>query len=416
MCGWNSPFCVPTSVLAIGIALASSTLFADELALEMYNAAAAEPAAHCKAMGINTLVVGNKAGLDLCTKLGLKGVFSGVPHKKPIDPAAIREALEPIKDHPALAGYILTDEPDLHFWDAPPEYVKRLADAVAIDSKHPTMVTCSGALSVHLIDDYQDAVDVLRLDPYPFFYGRPTEWAVEVLDYARAASGGTKKVVLIQQAWSADKGFPGGDFDRCLAFLALIHRAAGISHYAYAFRDRGKRQTLPEHEPEFFKALQCTIADIASLSPLADPPADARIICTSSPPTVHWDLRSCGDELLLLLCNPGRLPAFTWVVPVDRTLQNKSLFTHRRFEELPDGMYRMLMQPNETAVFRLDRPADAPPPAPSLIPVTLELVDLYARPSAYQHVLIHNEGDELTGCRLRLTRGGQVIHTTPPRP
>lgn len=350
-----------------------------EIVLEIYNAATPATAALCAQAGWNTLVVSNREHLDLCASLGLRGVYAGLPHSATgFETSVVQQAVAEVREHPALAGYILVDEPDLRHWEFPPETLHAMVDTVRAadpDPAHPTMVTLSGFYGPRLPLAYQGAVDVVRLDPYPFFYGRSLAWPVALIDAIRTASDGTKPVWLIQQAWSNDARFPDPVFDRCLSYLALIHGVSGISHYAYLFSDRGMVQTLPEHEPAFWQGLVQTTGELARLRRIDPAPAGCTVRVRASREELAWAVWGWQEHALVVFCNPSL--GSTEVIWQPEIFSDPVQDWHSGHTIKPetDGAFHVLLEPYGVRVFDLG--VYPPPPGHGHnTPMTAEIAAL----------------------------------------
>lgn len=398
--------------LALLALLTAAPSPAAPLALEIYNAAEVEAASACRAAGFNTLVVGSREQLDLCERFGLRGMFGGIPHAgDQVDREAIAERVRGVMDHPALEGYILIDEPDLRPWSAPPSRVAEFAEAVrAIDASKPITATFSGFLGARALAPYLGALDGIRLDPYPFYYGRPLAWPVEVIDLCRAATGDGKPIRLIQQAWSSTPDFPSVEDDLCLSWLGLIHGVDSFSHYAYRFGDRGTRQTLPEDEPEFWDGLRANTARLASLGRLNPPPASARVSVTAADGRSRWALFEREGETVLLLCNPTGQPEWVHLgVPAPRGGMAELDSGHALTDPSTGGAWIELAAKQVLAA-RVSGALPEPSATP-LWPVTLEFPSLEA--DVYQTVILRNHGPALAGARIRVNDSPATVTDLP---
>ncbi len=395
--------------------LLTSTPASPPLVLEIYNAASPEPAAECRAAGFNALVVANREQLDLCQRLGFKGIFGGLPHTATsYDADQVRKTVESVRDHPALHAYILLDEPDLRWWSAPPSMVAEMAKIVReADPHHPVQATFSGFLGARALVPYTETVDVIRLDSYPFYYNRPLAWPAEVIDSCRAATGDSKPIWLIQQAWSNVEAFPSPDYDRCLSYLALIHGVRGIGHYAYLFGDRGTTQTLPANEPEFWAYLKAFTSQLALLSELNDPPANARLFCGSRGGRIEWVLRRRGKEMLLLMANPSNHEDWAQLGTLDPIGLIAASEGGMTLARQSDGGASLLLKSHETVLARVTG-TNPPPACEPLLPVTVELADLRPGANAYEKVLVRNHGDAIADCRIVISdpQTGEVLGET----
>ncbi len=123
---------------------------------------------------------------------------------------ALRERVRAIKDHPALLGYYLCDEPELV-----PVLPERLEQIYRIireeDPYHPCIVLND---TIRGIFTYHRAGDILMPDPYPCYVRgglaeRPIEKVTKFMQAVAEATGGLKPAWVCNQAFNyADYGRP----------------------------------------------------------------------------------------------------------------------------------------------------------------------------------------------------------------
>ncbi len=81
------------------------------------------------------------------------------------DAAAIRKRVEQFRDHPALLGWYIGDEPEYH--RVLPSRLRAVTDLItSIDPYHPTMLINNSNAG---LEAFARSVDILNPDPYPFF-------------------------------------------------------------------------------------------------------------------------------------------------------------------------------------------------------------------------------------------------------
>lgn len=273
--------------------------------VELYNLRSVEELEEAASSGFNAAVVPPSL-LDACGRAGMLGLVGGFFHTdRDFDEAGARARVEACRDHPALFGYVLADEPDLRWWDATPEGLAAAAAVVrAADSRHPVLVTCSGGAGSLRAADYADAVDAMRLDPYPFLFGKPLAWAMEVVDETLLRHP-LRPVILIQQGWTDREDLPSPQEHRCLAWLGLVHGVRGLSVYAYRFSDRGTPELLKDASPALWEAV-CTVARQArQLAPflLPDGTPAPEVALSGEADGVEAGAFATRAGCVLLLCN-----------------------------------------------------------------------------------------------------------------
>lgn len=277
--------------------------------LEIYRASSSEAMEDVGHAGFNTVVVGSREAVERAAEHGLYSVVSAGYHgDERIDWGRIRQCVESVMDQPGVLGYVLIDEPDLRDNVASPSGLDRVAAFVrGVDPTRPVMVTCSGINGVWRVPAYQSAVDVLRADPYPVHYGRPLTWAAEVLDLLRwsAPSGSSRWLIL--QAWKGpDTPIPTAEQDRTLTYLALVHGARGISHYAYAFSDRGPAERVADSYPALWRTMCDVAAELSALhDDLAAPSPPVGLHVATSGARVDAEVFGTVPDLLVIAVNPS---------------------------------------------------------------------------------------------------------------
>jgi hypothetical protein len=221
----------------------------------------------------------------------LTGVMRGrLPRRTP-------EAVEPWKNHPAIFGWYLCDEPDHAAWTVPPPEM-RLATRLLrkADPAHPTwtVVMCWADSNLY---QYADTVDILATDVYPIEEEggrRPLVEVAEKTDALRRAVGGRKPVILVTQA---SKLVRPAELV-ALTYLAATHGAAGIFYFNYA---------EAVEDPACWGALVAITRELQGISPVLTS-GEAREVRPSDG-RIHALARRLGDRLYVVAVNEGAAPA-----------------------------------------------------------------------------------------------------------
>jgi len=166
--------------------------------------------------------------------------------REPVSPKEeqlVRERIRALRDHPALLGYYMWDEPELR-----PMLVARsdrLYEIVAEeDPYHPCIMLNDTIRGIH---DYRNGGDVLMPDPYPLFNkgslaGRPIEYTSKFMHACREASLGQKAWWVTPQAFDYYMGNKPNSRPPTFTELrnqqlqAFINGARGILWYTYSHR------------------------------------------------------------------------------------------------------------------------------------------------------------------------------------
>ncbi|MFQ6096212.1 MAG: hypothetical protein ACE5O2_00690 [Armatimonadota bacterium] len=181
--------------------------------------------------------------LDDCRNLGLLGIVSvGRRYVERPDDENLRADIEVVKDHPALLGYYLIDEPSPAREGQSPDDLKRhYRKFCEIDPYHPTMM-CLNVPGYY--EQYAPATDIIMVDPYPLVKSpRPLTWVSDCVDDARRACRDQKPVYAVPQAfgWDVIEGIPDPERyrtptpaqERAMTYLALAHGVKGVIYYCY---------------------------------------------------------------------------------------------------------------------------------------------------------------------------------------
>jgi hypothetical protein len=202
-----------------------------------------------------------KGFLDAAQAAGLNVMLEiSLLNGGPTTPQGVRDCMRPYKTHPALYGWMVTDEPDVA--GHPPAAVLAAYQAAkAEDPAHPIAVTitCEPAAKVNC-KEYVNAADAVHVDWYPVNYGLPAADAVaRAIRRARRIVPAAKRLNPIIQTfdWKQEFGPPrhnGGKTrpptwqevrDMGLAGLREAKNATIIWLYCYC--DHKSPAKLPEY-------------------------------------------------------------------------------------------------------------------------------------------------------------------------
>lgn len=219
------------------------------------------------------LVLGTAARgyLDAARDAGLKvlaspGTMAG---QAAFDCGQAREIIRRLDRHPALAGWYLADEPDLH--RIAPAAIERAHRCVrATGSRRPTAIVLFNG---NQAADYAGITDWLLMDRYPIPWMPLADFGKH-LRQARFAAGPGQRLFAVVQAfdWSRyPEWLPGRtalraptyDEMRAMTFLARVHGATGLLYYCF---DDGRWDL--RKEPEVWQGLQRVVAEVRRQEPL----------------------------------------------------------------------------------------------------------------------------------------------------
>jgi hypothetical protein len=264
--------------------------------------------------------------LDALAQRGLREMFSvkdyyakGVWGESPYlrgrtEEEAIRQDVKPLKDHPAILGWYLSDEETdyaavgrFHKW------------AKQEDPDHMTLSLVNLPWA-HQIAPFLDASDVLCIDTYPVGNGGV------LTDVARHTDELVKVTKGVRPAWFVPQAYGGymcrNDFRditpevqlspsdirtkgraptpremRCISYLALTHGATGLIYYYY------KDIKMAYDSESRWAAVKDMGREIKSLSPVLLAEDFNQGLITSDNPQIHWKAKHFEDKTFLIAVN-----------------------------------------------------------------------------------------------------------------
>ncbi|MFO7896639.1 MAG: chitobiase/beta-hexosaminidase C-terminal domain-containing protein [Candidatus Cloacimonadales bacterium] len=174
--------------------------------------------------------LGIKVNYNLCSLAGGGGVGTArfdLPEKKLN--TLLRREIEALKDHPAILSWYIADEPVLT--GVKPEYLQKKYDLIkSIDPYHPVSIVF---LRPDKAGDYQAAMDIAMVDPYPV----PTHPLTLVGDRTRILKNQLPHSTAI---WVVPQAFGGGEWWqreptrqelRNMTYQAIINGGRGIKYF-----------------------------------------------------------------------------------------------------------------------------------------------------------------------------------------
>jgi len=210
---------------------------------------------------------GLKGFLDLAQKQGLK-VLAELSHfvsqgreKK------VEEIVTKIKDHPALFGWYIMDEPTKCSNE---ETIKRTYKLVkGIDPEHPTFLLF---LSPGVIRAFHGSAEIFGIEPYPIpthplrkvmvdtrkafreAKGKPLWVVIQCFEDYRPAA--RKMIRPLPEPWQA----------RYMTYTAVANGAKGILYFLY--KQTWDNKMLPDKDPALWEELCKIAAEIKAISPV----------------------------------------------------------------------------------------------------------------------------------------------------
>jgi len=244
-----------------------------------------------------------REAMDRCAQLGMKVHYDIklIAQVKGSDQKweALEKELLIFKDHPALLGWYICDEPsgwgvDKETLEESYRFIKR------IDPHHPITIVFykpKKALA------YENALDILVADPYPIPQ-LPVTMVSDWLQELRQGLRSTTPVWIVPQAFGGGEWWPrepSAQEERVMTYLALIHGAKGIQYFV-----RVPPMGHPK-SPRLWSECQRLALEIAELTPfLLSPTPAPRIRCT--PRSIHVSSWTWKGRALVLAANTLNRP------------------------------------------------------------------------------------------------------------
>ena len=240
--------------------------------------------------------------LDACAEAGvyswvsLTGLMRGhLPWQAP-------DVVAPVKDHPAVLGWYLCDEPDHGGWNVPPPELRLAKKLIAESDKaaHPA-ITLVMSWAPSNIYQYRDTCDILASDPYCIKQERPCDlqYVSRCVDTMRQAVHEVKPVwVVLQAGWDVTPE-PTREEEYAMTYLAVTHGADGILWFALDY-------TL-KHPP-----LWQTLKDLAKELETLSPVLTAKTVWMKQGlghPAVHAILKETDKAYVLIAVNAPEVKA-----------------------------------------------------------------------------------------------------------
>jgi hypothetical protein len=319
-----------------------------------------------KKQGFNLVQAGPNQIPD-CERAGLKAavvLYGGMK----IDEAYYRENIAKYKSSPAVACWMIMDEPCGHRMPVH-EVEQAYALIRELDPDHPAyMCLCPCTPTVYR--EYGQATDIIAIDVYPVGLQPLTDIA-EKLEMAKADAP-EQPVWFIGQVWS----WPGKVEDgalrakdkskrtlvtaaqhRCMTYLALTHdNARGLMWYSFSDPD----WYLPDSNPELWAACKRVNDELIALEPvLLEANKWERVVKGEG--EVHLCLKEHEDKLYLIGVNPTEkaMPLTFNLAEENPQPEAKVLFEDRtvkltgttlldRFDPLAVHVYEIIKQEGQT--------------------------------------------------------------------
>lgn len=287
--------------------------------------------------------------LDECAALGLRVHFDLGPWAGRAEDdekwELIRAIVQTYRDHPALLGWYLADEPD--FQGIPAAVLERAHRFVKnLDPYHPTSLVVGNPENA---GRYAGACDIIMNDPYPIPWA-PIAAVGEATDRMVRETGGKLPVWVVLQAFGSQEVWrrePLPAEARVMAYQALIHGANGIQCFI-------RRPPIgAPRSRSLWGAYQELAAEVRALTPWLLS-GEERVEVRSASSSIHAAAWRSRGEVLVLAANlenaAGRLRLS--LPGCDFTGKAEVLFANR-VVEVKEGVIEEPLEPLGTRAYLL---------------------------------------------------------------
>ncbi len=183
--------------------------------------------------------------MDMAEAQGLKVMITLYSGKKcggteDMIPATIDKVMI-AKDHPALFGYKVQDEP-MQKGNTDEELIRAYTTIRNLDPHHPVYLVDSGEASYERMGKFCDIMDI---DWYPSKGLERATIIGEKIAYGVEAVKGRKPVTLLQQAFELNNTFPTVDEFRHYAYQTFFNAGSGFGYHSFG---EATTSLSPNHE------------------------------------------------------------------------------------------------------------------------------------------------------------------------
>ncbi len=259
------------------------------------------------------------------------------------------------RDHPALLGWYLVDEPE-GIGKAAVDKTRELYQIVReTDPDHPCSLVI---MSPGAAAKYRTCTDIMWIDPYPIPHS-PVTYVTNTVSGAVKAIEKDKPVWTIPQAfdwnvWRTGKvdgvHRPTNEEERCMTYLALVHGAKGIIYWAHT----ASKYYIRDY-PDHWAYMKRLAGEMHDLTPVLLTP-DSQVMPTIEPKDTPIDImvKKLSGETYVFAVNHDTkpctmklsLPGMTASAPVEVLFEKRSVAAEK-------GVWQDDFKPLEVHVYKV---------------------------------------------------------------
>lgn len=210
------------------------------------------------------------------------------------------------KDHPAILGWYLLDEPEGNGVTPRATPAQQRAEYERLRAADPTHPIGTAHYLWNALYDYRFAEDFTKSDVYPIHKAPIVNVAIHIDRVHQVHGDGYPVWPFIQCFASANEGYdaPSPAEERCMVYLALAHRSKGIFFFSYY-------PSLTETWAE----VKQLVTEMKQLAPFYCLPSSEPTLGSSNA-SIHTRLIRIGDSGLIITVNPtGEARSATFTIP-----------------------------------------------------------------------------------------------------
>ncbi|HKK76468.1 MAG TPA: chitobiase/beta-hexosaminidase C-terminal domain-containing protein [Saprospiraceae bacterium] len=288
--------------------------------------------------------------LDRCAALGMKvhynllsvagggGVGNGRANYDSLRRRQFLKAeIEAVKDHPALLGWYISDEPtgaQISAASLKPTYelIKQL------DPYHPVSIVF---MNPKRAAEYREVMDIVMADPYPIPNRTPDEVSTVIADL-KAAFRYELPVWLVPQAFGGNEHWgrePSPGELRLMTWLGALEGATGVQYFIRHGLSSFPKSTL------VWDAASAAIQELLNLSPfLLEYEASAKLPVMDPDLEARWFQK--GDAVVLIAVNTSKQPKnfLLNTAALKLPLSGKVLFEDRNIKLRENGRLQDIIE------------------------------------------------------------------------
>lgn len=298
--------------------------------------------------------------LDAAGRNGIKAfVYPTIPFSIEGPDKTLADAAKDVaarKNHPALLGWYLVDEPE-GIGKAAADKTRELYQIVKeADQNHPCSLVI---MSPGAAAKYRTCTDIMWIDPYPIPHS-PVTYVTDCVSGAVKAVEKDKPVWTIPQAfdwsvWNTGKvngvHRPTNEEERCMTYLALVHGAKGIIYWAHT----GSKYYIRDY-PDHWAYMKRLAGEMHDLTPSLLTP-DSEVIPSLEPKDAPIDTmvkRLNGQTYVFAVNHDTKACTVKLSLPGTTASASVEVLFEKRSVNAENGAWQDDFKPLEVHVYRVE--------------------------------------------------------------